>query len=148
MIDDQDVVMTLERFAGLAQSYGGRIERWPQASRQAARSLSTNPEAAAVLAQAAALDAMLDTYSVARPGAELTGRILQTANARLTWQRRLARWCAGIGLIGVAVLGSFAGAMVVSSLTAGQDSGQTFTSDTMTAFGDIGHETNTTQETR
>lgn len=51
--------MTLEEFRTLAETWGGDVERWPEARRTAGRVLAARPEAAAILAEARRLDERL-----------------------------------------------------------------------------------------
>jgi hypothetical protein len=53
-------MLTLERFAALAASYGADLQRWPEALRDEADTLLTHsPEARAFLAEARVLDSAL-----------------------------------------------------------------------------------------
>jgi len=51
--------MTLEDFRRLADTWGGDIERWPEAERAAARRLAASPQTAEFLKSAARLDALV-----------------------------------------------------------------------------------------
>jgi hypothetical protein len=51
--------MKLDEFGALAETFGGDVERWPEARRSAARDLARSPEAAAILANARRLDTFL-----------------------------------------------------------------------------------------
>ena len=51
--------MTLQEFARYAQAWGADIARWPEGMRDAALSLSTLPEAEAILARQRELDMLL-----------------------------------------------------------------------------------------
>ena len=81
--------MTPERFEALAEAYGGDIARWPDDERDAAaiRATAHPDEARAVLAGAAALDALLDAAPAPRAPAGLAERIVAGAP-----QRRERRW--------------------------------------------------------
>ena len=58
--------MALERFAALAEAYGGEIDRWPEAERFAALSLAgRSAEARTLLADAHGLDFMLSRFDTA-----------------------------------------------------------------------------------
>jgi hypothetical protein len=111
-------LMTLDRFRELADAYGGVVARWPEPDRAAAMRLASQPEAITILAQASALDALLDTWTVAAHSADLRRRVANGAPDRtrnLVWRARL-RW-SGIG-IGAALAGALAGAAVVAMTTA------------------------------
>ena len=58
--------MTLEEFRKLADTWGGNIERWPDATKSAAQRLGTTPEGAEVLKQAGRLDAFLASRPIIR----------------------------------------------------------------------------------
>lgn len=90
--------MTFDRFAALANAYGGSIERWPASERHAARAyLEASPEAHALLAQAAWLDATLASWTVPGPGAALAARITTAATRQHARRRRLLLWLSGLG---------------------------------------------------
>lgn len=109
--------MTPERFAALAAAYGGTIDRWPEAERAAARAFrDAHPEAEAVLAAEAALDAALARWAVPAPGAALVGRIARDAARRRQSPRRLRLWLAGLGLAGALAGGGAIGAVLVARL--------------------------------
>lgn len=58
--------MSLERFAALAEAYGGEIDRWPEAERFAALSLAgRSEEARTLLADAHGLDFLLSRFDTA-----------------------------------------------------------------------------------
>lgn len=116
--------MTPERFAYLAESYGGSIARWPQADRAAAETLlQTAPELKMMLARARDLDDVLFTSLVPSPSAELARRILsQAPQARSGPSPALWRWLSGLVAVGVLASGAAAGAAVVA-LSPGQSDG-------------------------
>lgn len=51
--------MTPEQFRQLAETWGGDVERWPEATREAARRLAASAEGAAVLHEQERLDRLL-----------------------------------------------------------------------------------------
>lgn len=62
-------MLTLERFRALAESYGGTIARWPEATRADADALlQESAEACAALEEARRLDGMLVAIRVAHDG--------------------------------------------------------------------------------
>ena len=90
--------MTSERFAALAEAYGGDVARWPAAEREAAAALMAAEPAWArtTLAQAAELDEALAAFTPPRVSGELAARI--AAGAPKTGRRwRLWLTPAGIG---------------------------------------------------
>jgi hypothetical protein len=112
--------MTPERFAALADAFGADLRRWPEADRNAAQALvQESTLARARLAEADALDALLDLSRIAAPSADLRQRILATApKPRATGpasaRSRLLRWLSGLGAIGILTCGAVAGAAVVA----------------------------------
>ncbi|MFD2184519.1 hypothetical protein [Rhodoplanes azumiensis] len=52
--------MTFTEFRRLAETYGGDVARWPEATRDAARAIARTPEGRAVLAAERRLDLMLE----------------------------------------------------------------------------------------
>jgi hypothetical protein len=75
--------LTTERFRALAEAYGGRLERWPDAERKAARELLLqHPELRAVLAEEAALDGVFAAESPASLSPALRARLDSVVEAR------------------------------------------------------------------
>jgi hypothetical protein len=73
-------VMTLQRLSDLLAAYGGRVECWPEAERDAARALLERSAAAQAEYEAARrLDAALDAAPAFAPSADLETRILAAA---------------------------------------------------------------------
>ncbi|WP_303830018.1 hypothetical protein [Asticcacaulis taihuensis] len=61
--------MRLERLKAIVEAYGAHAAHWPEAEREAALScVEAHPEAAAWLAEARALDDMMDTLRVIEHG--------------------------------------------------------------------------------
>lgn len=74
--------MTLERFAALADTYGADLNRWPTATRVAARDIADHdPAAARKLIEARSLDRLIDLAPVAAPSPGLVDRIVSAAAA-------------------------------------------------------------------
>jgi hypothetical protein len=73
--------MTLERFAALAEAYGGDVARWPQREREGAAQLMAAEPAQVrdILARADDLDAALAAYSPPRVATGLVDRIVAGA---------------------------------------------------------------------
>lgn len=112
--------MKAERLQALAEAYGGDLRRWPADERAFAESLlSTEPGLRAVLAQAAALDALLDKSPVAAPSPQLAARVLAAA-PRLAARPRQSRlaWFMGAGWAAAACAGVVAGVGLTTHLTA------------------------------
>lgn len=100
--------LTPARFSALAEAYGS-IARWPEAVRDEAWTMASRPELAALLAEAEALDARLDRWTIDAPSPVLRTAILAQRHRSLA--RRLKLWWSAIGLstaLAGAVAGSFA----------------------------------------
>lgn len=106
--------MDMKRFAELADAYGGDIERWPATERPAAQALAgSNPDAAAVLAEARRLDAILADADQVAPSDLLARRILKAAPAGpfdADWRRPAV---AAAAALVIGVVGGFAGGLVL-----------------------------------
>jgi hypothetical protein len=87
--------MTFDEFRRLAETWGGDLKRWPEASQPAARRIAATPEGAEVLEQASQLDtqfAKRPTVSVDRSrrvmhavALDIAADLERTANRRWTW---------------------------------------------------------------
>ncbi|MGV1756901.1 hypothetical protein [Rhizobium sp. P44RR-XXIV] len=141
--------MSAERFAELADAYGGDIGRWPQTERAAAREYAENSDAIGALSRAADLDALLDTYVVKTKHQGLDARII----AQITRRSKIRNWfrfgSAGVGLVGIGIAGALAGSVAIAVLAPSLTSETTVVSDgTSTMFGDIGPDVTITQESQ
>lgn len=104
------MTMTVERFADLAEIYGGDVARWPEAEREIARALlAAEPvRLEAVLSDAARLDRLLDLAPAQSADAALLGRLIAAAPRPAS---AMQRWLAGAGAalgLGVAALAGVA----------------------------------------
>ena len=125
--------MPIERFRALAEAYGGVIARWPEAERTSAASGASEPAYAAALAQAIALDAALDQWTVPGPSPALAAGIIAAAPPPpLRWGRKAKLWWSGMGLAAI-LAGAAAGSMAVAAVT---PSGFVHSTDD-TAFGAV-----------
>ncbi|CAE6719540.1 hypothetical protein [Paraburkholderia haematera] len=108
--------MTPERFHQIVEAYGADPRRWPQQERAAAEAWAAahRAEAAAVLADAAGIDAWLAADKVDPPGAALKQRIIGSAPVRQPIVPRRRWWWSGAAVAGVGLLGGAAGAFAVS----------------------------------
>lgn len=99
--------MDRERFAALLEAYGADFRRWPAAARgDAAAFAAQNAEAAALVADAAGLDALLDSArDETRPSAGLAARILAAAPRaqRPAFDRRAMLALAACAVFGVLI---------------------------------------------
>ncbi|WP_206241248.1 hypothetical protein [Novosphingobium terrae] len=125
-------VLTMARFAELAQAYGGEIARWPAEVQGAARHMAQDPQASALLAEAAALDAQLDLWTVPAPSPRLRQAVTGSWQAPLG--RRVRLWWSALGL-GAALAGAGAG-LAFASLS-GVALPSASSSFEATAFGDF-----------
>ncbi len=109
------MTMTVERFADLAEIYGGDVARWPEAEREIARALlAAEPvRLERVLADAARLDRLLDLAPSQSADAALLGRLIAAApRPASTVQRWLAGASAALGLGVAALAGVAVGVMI------------------------------------
>lgn len=107
--------MTPERFAALAEAYGGDVVRWPEADREAAAALMVARPGWArdVLAGAGDLDAALGAYPAPRASAGLADRIAAGApRPRPRWVGWLLPAGMGAGLAAACAAGVMAGAQL------------------------------------
>ncbi|NTF45152.1 hypothetical protein A6U86_10670 [Rhizobium sp. AC27/96] len=141
--------MSAERFAELADAYGGDIGRWPQPERAAAREYAENSDLDGALRRAADLDALLDTYVLKTAHQDLGARIA----TKLARRSKIRNWfrfgSAGVGLVGIGIAGALAGSVAIAVLAPSLTSETTMASDgTSTMFGDIGPDVTITQESQ
>lgn len=131
--------MSLERFAQLADAYGG-IERWPADWRSAGWQSAQEPGFADVLARAQALDLQLDHWQVPLPSTALRQAVVASHRRQglLRARQRAGLWWSALGL-GTALAGAAAGsalAFTVQAFAVGA-TGPTPQFEA-TAFGDMG----------
>ena len=107
-------IMDLDRFAALAEAYGGDVSRWPEVEREAAALLmATEPGATASrLAVESDLDWALDSWRAPGASQALQSAILASAPAPrrgAAWRGWMWRTGLGAGLMaGVVVSGAVA----------------------------------------
>lgn len=114
-------IMRLDRFAALAEAYGGDVARWPEPEREAAAVLmAAEPEATApLLAGASDLDWALDAWRAPAASAALQASILGSAPAPRTprpWRGWLWRTGLGAGLMAAGAAGVMAGVVVSGAI--------------------------------
>lgn len=114
--------MTFERFQLLAEAYGGAISRWPVDTQDAAYAfMAAAPEQAdAVLAEARAMDALMDQAVSPAPSAALRDSIIARAPAARPGRTRLWRWMTGAGVGAALTAATAAGVMAGVNLSLGQ----------------------------
>lgn len=125
--------LTMNRFRDLADAYGAAVARWPDRYRAPGTRLATTLEGAAILAEAATLDARLDGWRVEASAPDLAARIAAsgtTATRRAALRRRW--WWSGVG-IAATLAGAAAGTAAVA-MSVPVDLGAIHGS---TSFGDI-----------
>jgi hypothetical protein len=122
--------LTPDRFAELADAYGGVVARWPEEVRAEAMEMARLPEMQAILASASQLDARLDLWRGTAPSQALHGRVL--AARRISVSRRARLWLSGLG-IATALAGATAGSVAVAAALPTDHT----VSDDATAFGDL-----------
>jgi hypothetical protein len=112
-------MMTFERFQFLADAWGGVIARWPAETQDDAYAfMAAAPgQADAVLAEARAMDALMDQAPALAPSTALRDSIIAAAPAARPQRSRLWRWISGAGVgVGLAAA-TAAGVMAGVSLS-------------------------------
>ncbi|MFN6981374.1 MAG: hypothetical protein ACK4NU_05540 [Brevundimonas sp.] len=113
--------MKADRLHALAEAYGADLRRWPASERAFAESLiAADPSLKTVLAQAAALDALLDASPAPTPSADLTARLLAAAPKARVRRFHLDRiaFYLGAGWAAAACAGVVAGVGLTTHVTA------------------------------
>lgn len=106
--------MTPDRFRELADAYGGVVARWPADRRDAAMRIAAEPKSIAILAQASALDEMLDGWAMPAPATGLADRMAESApTAKRSHAARARLWWSGIG-VAAALAGAVSGTAAVA----------------------------------
>ncbi|WP_420136480.1 hypothetical protein [Sphingomonas sp.] len=103
--------LSFARFQELADAYGGVIARWPEEVRDDAMALARDARGAAILEQAASLDAALDSWTVAPPSPSLQPAFATAARPAIATRIRL--WWSAIGFA-AALAGAVAGTSAVA----------------------------------
>lgn len=107
--------MTHARLAELAAAFGADLRRWPAVEREDARAcLRRDPAAHRLLEAPAGLDLLLDAWTLAPPGAALSGRIAASVAPRQTRLGQLRLWLPGLGAGAALALGIAVGMVAVS----------------------------------
>ncbi|MGY2293057.1 hypothetical protein ACW9H6_25335 [Pseudomonas sp. SDO528_S397] len=108
--------MTPERFAQLADIYGGHLHRWPRAEQGPAQALldSGDPVACEALRQEQWLDDQLDGYTLAPVDPTLVRQVRLSAPVRRSFWARYAGWLSPAGFVGAGIAGIAAGILVAS----------------------------------
>ena len=114
-------IMDLDRFAALAEAYGGDVSRWPENVREAAAVLmSADPAATApLLAAQSDLDWALDSWRTPAASATLQAAILASAPTQRrppAWRGWVWRTGLGAGLMAAGAAGVMAGVVVSGAI--------------------------------
>ncbi|MFC3070942.1 hypothetical protein [Phenylobacterium soli] len=120
-----DPGMTRERFAALAEAFGGEVARWPLAERDGAAMLMAADAAwtGEVLAKAGALDAALDAWRPATASETTLAAILASAPRRRgpRWLAWLSPAALGAGLAAACAAGVVVGVQVQQNSSDAQE---------------------------
>ncbi|MDQ0463534.1 hypothetical protein QO010_001305 [Caulobacter ginsengisoli] len=130
-------MMDRTRFEALAEAFGGRIDLWPDAEREAAwRFVAEQGETArALLADAASLDEQLQELRPPQPSAALRQAILDAAPRLRAGRSRLWRWLTGAGL-GAGLAAACAAGVLAGAVSTGPSADAT--ADALMAASDDG----------
>jgi len=105
----REMEMKIERLAEILDAYGGDPLRWPEAERLAAQGLAArDPRAAAMVAEAEALDALFDAAPVEAPSAALMARVLARRPRPSLWREifpEMSAWRPAVGFALALVVG-------------------------------------------
>lgn len=133
-------MMTLERFKVLVEAYGANPARWPAEERDVAEAFANaTPEAQALLAEARALDHVLDAAATAPVSRDLETRVLDSFNAPKPRRALLPEWMPwpqAAALAASLVLGMFAGGALPALIGVGD--AHVSADPSIMAFGDLG----------
>jgi hypothetical protein len=127
--------LDIARFQQLADAYGGVITHWPAEYRDVATRMATHREAAAILAEALALDETLDAWRVPLPTPALAARVSARGQSdiRRPWFG-MRLWWTGAGF--AAALAGAAAGIAATAIVAPNDS----TIGSNTSFGDVANQ--------
>src|SRR5688572_2296160 len=129
--------MNAERFQTLTGAYGGDLARWPAAERSAAETfLTVDSRAADWLAEASALDSLLNAASEGHQNDLLRERIIRSAPKPVAAPARRTAWVSWAGLAAACVAGVIAGAHSTVSSGVFGDRSIEATVESSTAFAD------------
>lgn len=119
-------MMDQNRFQALAQAWGGDMRRWPESERAGAETfrVADPARAAAILAEAGAIDAWLDAAPPPQPSAALRDRVVAAAagtvglKPRRPLFARPAAWLSGAGWAASCAAGVMVGLQVTQQVHA------------------------------
>jgi len=108
--------MDFARFETLVAAYGATPSRWPEEERDAAEALArSDARAAALLAEADAIDTLLFAHLVPEPTRTLRAMVIESAPKRRL-AGRLRLWWSGVALALAAAGGVLAGSAATAAL--------------------------------
>lgn len=142
----KEPAMEAERFAALADAYGGQLQRWPQAERAAAQRFASTDAGRTILRRAGTLDSILDGYRTASPAPTLYAAALRAAELNVVRRRRRRVWWLGLGLAGAGLAGVAAGLATVTIVTLEAQPEHYALDANATAFGDTGPDADAAEE--
>ena len=109
--------MDLSRFETLVAAYGATPNRWPEEERAAAEAFArADPRAAALLAEADAIDALLFAHKVPEPSRTLRTMVIEGAPRKRRLTGRAKMWWTGLGLALAGASGMLAGSAATAAL--------------------------------
>lgn len=109
--------MDLARFEALVAAYGATPNRWPEEERDAAEAFArSDARAAALLAEADAIDALLFAHQVPEPTRTLRAMVIESAPKKRRLAGRAKLWWSGIALALAAGGGVLAGSAATAAL--------------------------------
>jgi anti-sigma factor RsiW len=109
--------MDLARFETLVAAYGATPNRWPAEERDAAQAFAhADARAAALLAEADAIDALLFAHRAPEPSRTLRAAVIESATKRRRPLRGPRLWWSGIALALAAGGGMLAGSAATAAL--------------------------------
>jgi anti-sigma factor RsiW len=109
--------MDLARFETLVAAYGATPNRWPAEERDAAEAFArSDARAAALLAEADAIDALLFAHRVPEPTRTLRAMVIESAPKKRRLAGRARLWWTGLGLALAGASGMLAGSAATAAL--------------------------------
>jgi anti-sigma factor RsiW len=122
--------MDLARFETLVAAYGATPNRWPEEEREAAEAFArTDARAAALLAEADAVDALLFAHRVTEPTRTLRAMVIESAPKKRRLAGRAKLWWSGLGLALAGASGMLAGSAATAALEPISTSVQMYSQD-------------------
>ena len=109
--------MNFARFETLVAAYGATLTRWPEDERDAAVAFArSDARAAALLAEANAIDALLFAHHVPEPTRTLRAMVIESAPKKRRLDGRAKLWWSGLGLALAGASGMLAGSAATAAL--------------------------------